>query len=375
MFLAGDVMTGRGIDQVLPHPGDPRIHEEFMTSAEGYVHLAERRSGPLPRPVPYAHVWGDLRDELVRRRCDLRLINLETAITRDGVPAPKGINYRMHPDNIGVLTLAGIDGCILANNHVMDWGRAGLVDTLDALGDAGIGTVGAGRNSQHAAAPLVVDCAGRGRVITVAFGAETSGVPRDWAAGDTLPGIEVLPRDPEETVARVSDRVAPLRRPGDVLIVSIHWGGNWGFEVPDDQRALAHALIDHAVTDVVFGHSSHHPKGIEIYRGKLILYGAGDLINDYEGIEGYEQFRGDLALAYFAEVNAGDGRLAGLDMVPYRRRGFRLCRAKGEAAAWLADAIGRRSVVPTPGLTRSPDDVLRIGRAPGAGSARSVESR
>ena len=360
MFLAGDVMTGRGIDQVLPHPGDPELFEKAVTSAEDYVWLAERRSGPIPRPVSYAHVWGDLGDEIARRHCDLRLINLETAITRAGMPEPKGINYRMHPDNIEVLNCVGIDGCILANNHAMDWGRAALIDTLDTLKAAGVGTVGAGRTAVEAASPLIHDCPGRGRVIVVAFGAETAGVPRSWAAGDSLPGVELLPQNPEVTVARVRDRITPLRRPDDVLVVSIHWGGNWGYEVSDDQRTLAYALIDRAGADVIFGHSSHHPKCVELHSGKLILYGAGDLINDYEGIEGFERYRGDLALAYFVDVSTCDGRLATLEMVPYQRRGFRLQRIGGETAAWLAEAIGHCGLSPGPRTTLIKDDVLQI---------------
>lgn len=122
LFLAGDVMTGRGIDQILSHPVDPRLYESWVTSAEDYVRLAERRSGPIPRGVDDSYIWGDLLGELQRRRCDLRIINLETAITTAATPAPKGINYRMNPANVGVLTAARIDACTLANNHVLDWG-------------------------------------------------------------------------------------------------------------------------------------------------------------------------------------------------------------------------------------------------------------
>jgi poly-gamma-glutamate synthesis protein (capsule biosynthesis protein) len=122
-------------------------------------------------------------------------------------------------------------------------------------------------------------------------------------------------------------------------VVSLHWGGNWGFDIPSCQRDLAHALIDEAGVDVVVGHSSHHPKRVELHRGRLILYGCGDLVNDYEGIGGYESYRGDLALAFFPEIAPEDGSLVALDMVPYRRRRFRLERADGEATDWLADAI------------------------------------
>jgi hypothetical protein len=81
MFLAGDVMLGRGIDQILPHPGDPLIHEPYVNDAAYYVELAERANGPMPGPVDYAYVWGDALEMLERLAPDLRLVNLETSIT------------------------------------------------------------------------------------------------------------------------------------------------------------------------------------------------------------------------------------------------------------------------------------------------------
>ncbi|MBU1394726.1 MAG: CapA family protein, partial [Gammaproteobacteria bacterium] len=139
LFLCGDVMTGRGIDQVLPHPGDPVLHEGYVTSAPDYVALAERVNGPIPRPAEFAYVWGDALAEWARIAPDLRIVNLETAVTtRDDWQRGKGIHYRMHPANVPCLTAAGIDCCVLANNHVLDWGYAGLAETLETLRRAGL---------------------------------------------------------------------------------------------------------------------------------------------------------------------------------------------------------------------------------------------
>jgi poly-gamma-glutamate synthesis protein (capsule biosynthesis protein) len=85
---------------------------------------------------------------------------------------------------------------------------------------------------------------------------------------------------------------------------------------------------------VVHGHSSHHPKAIELYRGRAILYGCGDLINDYEGIGGYESYRPGLAALYFVTPGAG------LEAVPFRLRRFRLERAPEADARWLARTLG-----------------------------------
>src|SRR5713226_1537518 len=134
LFLCGDVMTGRGIDQVLPHPGNPVLYESYVRDARDYVQLAERVNGPIPRPVDLEYIWGDALEELQRAGTDLRIINLETSITRSGSPWPnKGIHYRMHPLNVGCITAAGVDCCCLANNHVLDWGYEGLEETLQTL--------------------------------------------------------------------------------------------------------------------------------------------------------------------------------------------------------------------------------------------------
>lgn len=336
IMLAGDVMLGRGVDQILAHPGDPALFEGYMTSAADYVTLAERRAGPLPRAVDETYVWGDLLGDLAARDVDLRVVNLETAITAQGQPEPKGINYRMHPANTGVLGAAAIDACILANNHVMDWGTAGLCDTLDTLAAAGITTVGAGRNRDEAGRAVALPLPGAGRFLILAFGCGTSGVPRHWAAADDWPGVNMLPDNPEDVIAEVMARTAPIREPGDILLVSLHWGGNWGLDVSRQQRDLAHALIDRADADIVFGHSSHHPKAIERYRDRVIFYGAGDLVNDYEGISGHETYRPELGLTYVLDIARDTGRLSGLERLAYRRRRFRLERANAEAARFLA---------------------------------------
>jgi poly-gamma-glutamate synthesis protein (capsule biosynthesis protein) len=85
----------------------------------------------------------------------------------------------------------------------------------------------------------------------------------------------------------------------------------------------------------VHGHSSHHPRPIEVYREKLVLYGCGDLIDDYEGIRGYEEFRDDLVLMYFAGVDSLTGHLVGLRMAPMRISKMRLSQASPAETEWL----------------------------------------
>ena len=345
LFLCGDVMTGRGIDQVLPHPGDPRLHEGYATSALDYVALAEKAHGPIPRPVAFDYVWGDALAEWARVKPDVRIVNLETAVTRrDDWQRGKGIHYRMQPANVPCLTAAGIDCCVLANNHVLDWGYAGLAETLETLHRAKLHTAGAGRDRAEAAAPAVLATT-KGRVLVFAFGTESCGIPLDWAAGAGLPGVNLLPDFSEATLRQIAAQVQAVKRPGDVVVASIHWGANWGYTVPTAHQAFAHGLIDQCGVDVVHGHSSHHPMGIEVYRDRPIIYGCGDFLNDYEGIEGYEAYRGDLSLMYFLNVDPGHedqgGKLLRLWMVPMQLRRFRLQRASAQDAGWLQRVLER----------------------------------
>ncbi|NMR28552.1 CapA family protein [Crystallibacter degradans] len=342
LFLAGDVMTGRGVDQILPSPGSPKLREGHVRDARDYVALAEAANGPIPRPVEPDWPWGDALKVIGEAAPDARVINLETSITNDGDFAPdKGIHYRMRPDNIACLTIAGIDVCALANNHVLDFGAVGLTDTVDTLHAAGIRTAGAGYDAEQAWRPGVLS-AGNGRVLVWSVGLESSGISPANAAGKNRPGLALLPDLSKESAALIIERAHAARREGDLAVASLHWGSNWGYNVPRGHIQFARWLIDGGV-DVVHGHSSHHPRPIEVYRGRPILYGCGDLINDYEGISGYEQFRDDLRLLYFVTMDAASQELRELRLVPVRARRMRLERAARDDAAWLHRVLGDAS--------------------------------
>lgn len=341
LFLCGDVMTGRGIDQIMPRPCNPALHEPHLQSALGYLALAERRSGPIPRAVPFDYIWGDALDEMDRREPDFRIINLETSITADGIPEAKGINYRMHPDNLGCIAAAEIDCCVLANNHTADWGQSGLKDTVEALGRAGIVTSGAGVNAEEAARPAVLTLVAGTRLLVFAFACPHSGVPAHWAAGKGRPGVNYLADFGRDAVAGVGRRIRRWKRPGDLVLVSIHWGPNWGYDIPGDHQSFARTVVDEASVDVIHGHSSHHPLAIEVHSGKPILYGCGDFLNDYEGISGHEAFRPDLVLGYFLDVDERTRCLRAVEMVPFHLRKFRLECASRTDADWLSITLNR----------------------------------
>ena len=342
LLLSGDVMTGRGVDQILPHPGDPMLYERSVRDARRYVELAEAANGPIPRPVDYSWPWGDTLQAMNEAAPDLRLMNLETSITRsDDYEPGKAVHYRMNPDNMPCLTASDVDVYVLANNHVLDFGVAGLEETLDALADAGVTMVGAGRDAARAQRPVTFD-RGAVKISIFAFGMPSSGVPMRWTATANRPGVNVVGKSSDPALKELLEQIGQAKRAGDLVVVSVHWGSNWGYDVPSADVRLGRRLVEHGA-DVVFGHSSHHPRPIEVYRGRLILYGCGDLIDDYEGITGYEEFRDDLRLLYFVTLDADSGQLSALRMTPFQARQMRLRLASARDSNWLASVLSRAS--------------------------------
>ncbi len=367
LLLCGDVMTGRGVDQVLPFPGDPHLRESYADDARAYVRLAERANGPIPQPAGFSWPWGDALDVLDDAAPDARVINLETSVTRSAEFAScKPVHYRMSPENLPCVTVARPDVCALANNHVLDFGRTGLQDTLDALARAGLQAVGAGRDVAEARQPVAVPVPGGSRAVVFSCGAASSGIPPGWAATAARPGVNFLPNLSDATADDVIARVRAVKQAGDVVVVSIHWGSNWGYGIDRDQVRFAHRLIDGGV-DLIHGHSSHHPRPVEMYQGKLVLYGCGDCIDDYEGISGHDKYRDDLRLLYFASVAPDSGALAALQMVPMQARKMRLHRAKAADSEWLAVLLERISHPFGSRIERQPGGTLNLH--PSAGSA------
>jgi poly-gamma-glutamate capsule biosynthesis protein CapA/YwtB (metallophosphatase superfamily) len=362
LLLCGDVMTGRGVDQILPHPGDPTLQERYVHDARRYVGLAEAVNGLIPRPVDFSWPWGDALHIIDDAAADLWLVNLETSITRsDDYEPGKAVHYRMNPANLPCVSAADVDLCTIANNHVLDYGVRGLEETLDVLADTGLKTVGAGRDVDEARRPMSVESSAV--AITVfAFGMPSSGVPARWAATKERPGVNVVGTASDGAATDLMRRIGRAKGRGDLVVVSVHWGSNWGYDVPAGDVRLGHRLVD-AGADVVFGHSSHHPRPIEVYRGKLVLYGCGDFIDDYEGITGYEEYRDDLRLLYLATIDAESGNLSALRMFPFQARQMRLHRASVRDTDWLAGNLGRVNRRFGSQVRLDPDGSLVLGPA------------
>lgn len=345
IFLSGDVMTGRGIDQILTHPAEPQIYESYIQDARDYVLLAERINGKIPRLIKGNYLWNDALKELEHRQPDVSLINLETSITSDGIPSiDKGIQYRMHPKNIDALTAAKIHVCSLANNHILDWGVNGLCETLETLNKEGIAHAGAGQNIQQAQAPAILSTPKTlGKILIFSMGTSSSGIPKDWCATATQSGVWLLNDLSTETVKQIKKTIEYYRRPGDFCIISIHWGGNWVDQIPLQHQAFAHELIDTIGVNLIHGHSSHHPIGVELYKNTPILYGCGDLINDYEGITNHKEFNSNLSLMYFLEFDIPDLKFKQLELIPFERKKFKLHYANDGDCQSLLNALQKQS--------------------------------
>jgi poly-gamma-glutamate synthesis protein (capsule biosynthesis protein) len=358
IFLAGDVMTGRGIDQIQEHPGNPELHEAYVKDAGTYVELAERATGMVSSPVGPHYIWGDALDVLAREQPAARIVNLETSITvgSDFWPG-KGVHYRMHPANVGCLQAAELDAVVLSNNHTLDFDRRGLLETLEVLEAAGIEEVGAGRDWHEASRPARLELGAGNRLLLYGVGDESSGIPGGWAATPTRAGVWLLDDLTPEAADEVAGEIREEKAPGDIVVVSIHWGSNWDWEIPEQHVAFAHRLIDGGV-DVVHGHSSHHVRPVEIYQGKLILYGCGNLITDYEGIASHRQWRGDLGALYFVTLSPSDASLVQLRMVPTQMKKMQLTHPSTADVDWLRDTLNRISRPFGSWFSRSEDGAL-----------------
>lgn len=298
--LTGDVMLGRLVDQ--------------------YV-IRNQSIGP-------DKIWSNVLPLMLK--ADRRLINLECVISDRGhewQPDSKAFHFRAQPRAIDFLRAAKIDCVTLANNHVLDYGAEALIECLALLDRAGIRRTGAGVSLAEALAPAILDLP-QGRLGVVSL---TDNEP-EWEAGEKKPGIHYIACDAkglaEPYRSRLAQHVKQVRRQAELVIVSAHVGPNWGLPSAA-MRMLAHQIIDLGA-DLYWGHSNHTAQGIELYKGKAILYSAGDFIDDY-AVDPTEC--NDLSFLFMLELERD--RIARIVLHPVRIEDLYVRLAKDQEVAFL----------------------------------------
>jgi len=213
---------------------------------------------------PFKHVATIFQQD------DYTIANLETPVTRRGTPAyDKEYVYKSPPEAIPALKAAGIDLVNLANNHSMDQGEEGLLDTFQYLGEQTIAYVGAGLDQEQAYAPTFIERNG----MRIAFLGFSRVIPEvSWYAGKGKPGVAAT-YDPALAV----EAIGHAKEKADLVVVIAHWGKEKTDWPVDHQRQLARTYID-AGADLVVGGHPHVLQGFEQYKGKWIAYSLGNFI-------------------------------------------------------------------------------------------------
>ena len=216
------------------------------------------------------HSWGSAGRVLAG--ADLAIVNLETAVTRRGTPAPKQYTFRAPDSAFDALRSAGVDAVTLANNHGMDYGRQGLQDTLAAAAVHHMPLLGAGRNEQQAFAPMHRTVNGIRVAVLAATDVLDTFATDEWDAGPAKPGL-ASSKDPARLVAAVRAESAHA----DVVVVYLHWGHELTTCPTQRQRQLAE-LLANAGADVVVGSHAHVPQPGERLGRAYVQYGLGNFV-------------------------------------------------------------------------------------------------
>jgi poly-gamma-glutamate capsule biosynthesis protein CapA/YwtB (metallophosphatase superfamily) len=332
--LVGDVMLGRGVNR--------------MTADHGS-----------------AYPWGDILPAV--RGADCFLINLECALTdhterwSDGGYKP--FYFRANPREVETLQLAGVDFASLANNHAVDFGTAGMLDTIRRLDYGGITHAGAGADLAAARMPAFL-AADSLRVGVVAFADH----PAAWAAGPTAPGINYTPVSlAAEHFGALAQALTVTRRQADLVIFSMHWGPNMRIRPAPAFRAFARRVIE-AGADVFWGHSAHVVQGVEIWQGKPILYDTGDFVDDY-AVD--PELRNDLSGLFLLRVRPP--RITRIDVIPVAIGRCQVNRARGAERDWFAERFTALCVEQGTAVLAADEALMvPVGATPGQGAEAST---
>lgn len=237
--ITGDILLDRGVRKVIEQKGTDAVFSPFVDS--------------------------------VFQSSDIVIGNLECPTTKIKEPSFKQFIFRAEPEWLFTLKRHGITHLNLANNHSVDQGRAGLVDTRENVVSAGMIPIGAGRTMEEAARPVLLTSSPRKVYVLASL----------QLALENFAYLSEKPSVSQEDFDTLVERVRHLRssEPDSYIIVTLHWGGEHTLQPVTIQRVRAHQLID-AGADALIGHHTHTLQTIEEYKGKPIYYSIGNFIFD-----------------------------------------------------------------------------------------------
>jgi poly-gamma-glutamate capsule biosynthesis protein CapA/YwtB (metallophosphatase superfamily) len=302
LILLGDVMLGRLVNQAL-------------------------------KTEPPEYPWGDVLPIL--HSADAVVLNLECVISDLGEPWPgKTFVFRSDLKNVETLERAHVKAVSLANNHALDFGSEALEECLASLARHRIRFAGAGTSLESARQPAIFAVGS----LTAALVAFTDNEPH-WEAKGAAPGLFHVPVDPTDRRFEILlDIVREVAAEADLVIASAHWGPNWGEEPLPSHVDAARRLVQ-AGTDVVFGHSAHVFRGVEIYGTKPVLYSCGNFVDDY-AVDDVE--RNDHSFVFALDFEPT--RLERLLLVPTVIRNMQARLAKGVERLEIIDKMRALSI-------------------------------
>ena len=288
---------------------------------------------------------------------DVAIVNLESVSSTLGdfleKPERRPFYYHSPPETIDVLVKAGINVVGVANNHALDSGPSAFEQQLEILDSCGIAACGGGRDFNEAARPTYITVKNR----TIAFIAVDTRTP--WmAATSKKPGINYASEDKLLRLLAASITVARLH--SDFVIVTPHWGPNWKESPTPSRQNIAHTLIDLGA-DAILGHSAHILQGVEIYRGRPIVYDMGSLLFDRVNENRMQQ-------AALFELGLGRNGFEQLRIIPVCLNRGSAELASGEKAMEIRDLIIglSKDLIPNKHFDRSGEDLV-VSLAPDIG--------
>jgi poly-gamma-glutamate synthesis protein (capsule biosynthesis protein) len=237
-------------------------------------------------------------------RHDIALANLENPVSRNGKPHPKqkpNVTFCATPETLNILEGLSIDAVSLGNNHLLDYGPEALLETVFHLDKAGIRHAGAGRDYGEANQPVFIEKGGfRLAILSHVFIYSAS---TEMARQDR-PGVS------DHRLRKILSKVRNLRKAGNIVIVTIHWGLEYAFYPIPYQMRQARRMIDCGAS-LVIGHGPHYAQGTERYRDGMIVYSLGNFIFD-------EPYRFSNRGYIFSATLSLDGRLTDSRIYPIR---------------------------------------------------------